>query len=367
MPDAPLAAPVGSGGHSVTELVVALASQPEIERLDLVTLEPGLAHPVTLRRGNVRVRVGPYRPRARARAKDLFARERRFIAESVRKWQPDAVSAHWTYEYALGALDAAAPTLITVRDWAPTILRYQFDKYRAVRLAMQAMCLARGRHFAAVSPYMASKVERVVRRPVAVLPNSLGPKWLDAPATDYTGHLVVAANNGFGRRKNVKVLLRAWRDVMACVPSAKLVLVGDGYEPGGPAARWAAEHLLGHGVEFRGAIDRHGLQGLLSKARLFVHPSREESFGLAVLEAMSLGVPVVGGNRSGAVPWLLGQGGGLTVDVRRPAPITRAIVRLLSDQTLAREIGSRARADARRRFAVDKIARSYVDNLKAVP
>lgn len=353
----------GHGGHPVTELAIALA--PKVTQLDLVTLDPALDRPVTLRGHNVRVFVGPYRPRARTRALDLFAAERRFVSETIRHERPDVVSAHWTYEYALGALDALAPTLVTVHDWSPAILRYQTDRYRAVRLAMQMLCFRRGQHFAAVSPYMARKAERIVRRPVTVLPNALGATWLDAISAVPVGDRVVAANNGFGRLKNVTTLLKAWPHVLRNVPIAELVLTGDGYGPDGQAAAWAESRGLDAGVSFQGPVSRPELQGLMRSARLFVHPSREESFGMVVLEAMSLGLPVVGGARSGAVPWLLQDGAGLAVDVMSPGAIARGVVSLLADRRLAARIGKQARNSARERFSAQDVSDRYLERLEA--
>ncbi len=362
VPDDLGASVVGHGGHSVTELVASLT--PQVTQLDLVTLDPGIDRPVTLRNGKIRAFVGPYRSRARTRALDLFAAERRFVAETVSRQRPDVVSAHWTYEYALGALDAAAPTLITIRDWAPAILRYQPDRYRTVRLAMQMLCFRRGEHFAAVSPYMAKKAERATRTTVTVLPNVLGGSWFQAPSASLDGTRVIAANNGFGRRKNVMALLRAWPEVLLAVPQAELILTGDGYGQGGPAAQWAASRGLAQGVTFAGPLPRPELQRLISSGRVFVHPSREESFGMVVLEAMSLGLPVVGGASSGAVPWLLRDEAGITVDVKDPRAIAGAIMSLLRDRSLADKIGARARNDALQRFSATAVSELYLRRLE---
>ncbi|WP_169786856.1 glycosyltransferase family 4 protein [Nitriliruptor alkaliphilus] len=354
--------PQGHGGHSVTELVLALA--PLVDGLDLVTLDPRLDHPVDLHGDGVRLAVGPSRDRGRGR--DLFAVERSFIEGQLRSWRPDAVSAHWTYEYALGALDAGLPTLVTVRDWAPTILWHARDAYRAARLLMQGMVFARGRHFAAVSPYMAGKVHRITRRSVAVLPNAVGPMWLDAPAPQPIGVQVVAVNAGFGRRKNVTRLLAAWPSVREQQDDAELVLVGQGYEVNGVAYEWARRRGLTEAVRFHGPIDRAELPGLIASARLLVHPSLEESFGMVILEAMALGLPVLGGRRSGAVPWLLEDEAGVLVDVRSPAAIADGISRLLGDKSFALQTAARGQQRARERFSSDAAARAYVDVLTRV-
>ena len=73
-------------------------------------------------------------------------------------------------------------------------------------------------------------------------------------------------------------------------------------------------------------------RALYDGARLLVQPSLEEGFGLTVLEAMKIGVPVVAANR-GALPELVGDAG-LLVEPE-PEPIAAAIAQLLDDEALA--------------------------------
>lgn len=356
--------PAGRGGHSVTELVLAMARQTD--RLDLVTLDRGLGQPVEFRGEGIRLAVGTFRPRARDRSRDLFRSERRFIEDQLRAWQPAVVSAHWTYEYALGSLDSRTPTLTTVRDWGPTILRHSRDAYRTVRLGMQALVFARGRDFAAVSPYMASKVQRLTQGPVIVLPNALGPEWFTRARGAEQTQRVVAINNGFGRRKNVQSLLTAWAEVRKSHPGAELLLAGTDYGPDGAARSWARKRKLASGVNFLGQVNRSLVPDLLQSATIFAHPALEESFGMVVLEAMALGVPVLGGDKSGAVPWLLQDGAGLLVDVQNPREIADGLSELLGSPTFAEDTAQRAQDRARQNFAVEDVARSYLEHLSTI-
>lgn len=358
------AIPRGHGGHSVTELVVALAGL--VDHLDLITLDPELDDPIELRGERVRLGVGPFRNRARTRGKDLFSEERSFVSNRLLAWKPDVVSAHWTYEYALGAIDSGLPTLTTVADWAPTVLRHARDRYRAVRLIMQLMALSKGRDLAAVSPYIAQKVQRYTRRPCTVLPRGLGSEWFSGEPPELTGSQVLAANAGFGRLKNVHRLLAAWPTVLEALPDAELTLAGDGYETGGNAQRWALKQGLSRRVHYIGPVRRPELRTLMSSCSVFAHPSLEESFGMVVLEAMAVGVPVLGGQRSGAVPWLLADGAGVLVDVRKPSAIAEGLIRLLTDRRSARLTARRGHERASEAFEIQQVAAAYVEELTAV-
>jgi L-malate glycosyltransferase len=258
---------------------------------------------------------------------------------------------------------------VTVHDWAPRILRYQPTPYRAVRLLMNLVALAGATAMTGPSPYIAERVHRLTGRLVKVVPNGIAdevfrprnePPSLRRPE-------VIAVNNGYSGFKNIGSLLRAFALVRAEIPGSRLRLVGTDHEPAGAAQQWAAEHELLDEVIFHGPVTQDELYPLLRAADLFVHPSREESFGLVLAEAMSQGLPVLGGLRSGAVPWVLGAGeAGSLVDVESPSDIAAGILVLLRDEE---EWWRLSRAGYRRAsefFRTSKVLDRYVDAYERV-
>jgi len=359
------ALPPGHGGTPVTQLAVGMLSRGQ--SLTIVSLEPSIERPSELRGAQLRLMLGPYRPAHRSR--DAFRAERHYIRDALRKDSPDVVHAHWTYEYALGALASARPTLVTVRDWAPTILRLQPDPYRLARLAMSAVTLTRGRWFTVTSPYMRERLERWGRRPMRLIPNAVGDGAfaVDAPIARPSEPTILAINNGFSRRKNVTVLLDAFQRVRTAWPSSTLSLVGIDYEPGGRAHSWAASRDLLTNVRFLGPVRHARIAELLRRATIFVHPALEESFGLVLVEAMAQRTPVIGGRSSGAVPWVLGDGSaGLLVDVTDPHQLAEAMRSLLADSDLRdlySEAGFRRAWD---NFRVATVLDQYEDCYRSV-
>ena len=93
-----------------------------------------------------------------------------------------------------------------------------------------------------------------------------------------------------------------------------------------------------------GYVDPDRRRALYEGARLLVMPSFEEGFGMPVLEAMSIGVPVVAANR-GALPEVLGDAGPL-VDPE-PQALAHAISRLLWDDAYAATCAAKGIARAR--------------------
>lgn len=361
--DSPL--PRGSWGTPVAQLAGAYLRAGEA--LVVVTLSADVTEEVVLRGPLLELRVRPSRPHHRAR--DGFRAERRHVAAALRATDVNVAHAHWSYEYALGALDSGVPTLVTVRDWAPTMLRMMPDPYRAVRLLLNLEVLARARHLTVTSPYMRDRLARWGRRDVAVIPNALDDDTFvsstEIGAAARRPPLVLAANNGAGRRKNVSTLLAAFPAVRRVVPEARLQLVGDGYEPGGAATRLTDAPL--EGVEFSGALDHDALLRQMGGARVFVHPSLEESFGMVLVEAMSQGTPVVAGRRSGAVPWVLdgGQAGVLT-DVADPEALAGAVTGLLADAARADAVGRAGHSHAWSAFRLSGVVDRYRERYGSV-
>ncbi len=352
--------PPGMPGASVTRLAHELL-QRDVD-LTIVTCDPAVesaADEVVATGPRLKLYVGPFR--ASHRARDAFADERAWVRDALESEDLDVVHAHWSYEYALGALASGHPSLVTFRDWAPTVLRYHRHPYRAVRLGMQAAVLARSHHLTAVSPYLQSRMKRWCSRPVHVVPNGLPDEAFAAavPRTPANARTLIAINHGFGERKNVRGLLRAFACVRMRHP-CRLLLVGSGYGPDEAAERWARERELHHAVEFRGAVGLAEVSDLLSQSDVFVHPSREETFGNVLLEAMGQGVPVIGGRASGAVPWVLdGGNAGLLAEVTSPAVFAEAIGSLVASRQRRDSLAHAGYEHARARFGLSRSVDLY--------
>jgi glycosyltransferase involved in cell wall biosynthesis len=132
--------------------------------------------------------------------------------------------------------------------------------------------------------------------------------------------------------------------------------VGDG--PERPRALQRAADLgLGEDVLFLG---RHAsVEDLLACADLFLLPSASESFGLAALEAMACGSPVIASN-AGGLPEVVEDGvSGYLLPVGATDAMAEAGIRILKDDTLRRSMGAAARRIAVEKFSADAIVPQY--------
>src|SRR5271169_6017323 len=137
---------------------------------------------------------------------------------------------------------------------------------------------------------------------------------------------------------------------------AKLVMIGDGPDRV-PAEELTRARGVQKDVIFLGK--QNGIREKLGQADLFLLPSQLESFGLAALEAMACEVPVIA-TKTGGVPEVVEHGiDGYLVE---PGDVERAAqyaIELLSRADRGREMGQRARADARKKFCANDVIPMY--------
>ncbi|AWM34171.1 glycosyltransferase family 4 protein [Hymenobacter nivis] len=341
-------------GHQV--LAITLDDQLADDAAPFVHEGPGLTYVV------VPARRRTFRPNGRrlGRTADFFWFERQGLLAVLRRYRPEVVHAHWTYEFALAGLAYDPQTLVTVHDNAQIIFRYVRTLNRLFHLLMARYVFRKGRWFTAVSPYMAATVQPWTTAKVAVVANPVvipaRPSATKAPLERPVISLIV---NGWDDRKNSTTALLAFKAVRQRHPAAVLWGMGTAFVPGEEAAAFCHEHGI-EGVVFMGPTPHEQVLENIAASTLVLHASLEESFGMVLAEAMAYGVPVVAGRASGAVPWVVADGG-LLVDVASATAIAEAVNGLLADQALYEQLSARAVAVIAERFPLAKVADEYLD------
>ena len=163
------------------------------------------------------------------------------------------------------------------------------------------------------------------------------------------GQAVILALGRLDRQKGQTYLL----DAIAGIPGATLVLAGEGPERSRLELR--ARHL---GLERRVRLlgNRSDIPALLAACDVLVQPSASfEGFGLAALEGMAAGRPVVATDVGGVGEVVLHGRTGLLVPPRSAPALARALTQVLRDPRLARKLGAAGRSRAIAEFSVDRM------------
>jgi glycosyltransferase involved in cell wall biosynthesis len=164
--------------------------------------------------------------------------------------------------------------------------------------------------------------------------------------------------------KGVDVLIDALGLLREQHPRLKLIQVGGSPDP----ADASPTEALKRQAERAGVADRilwlgfrNDVPDLLRCADIYCQPSRSEALGLAILEAMTAGLPVVA-SRVGGVPEAVEDGRtGLLVAPESPQALAAAIASLLVDEEKRRGMGAEGRTLVRQRFDVNRQSRLLLD------
>jgi N-acetyl-alpha-D-glucosaminyl L-malate synthase BshA len=207
-----------------------------------------------------------------------------------------------------------------------------------------------------------TRVRLPIKRPVEVIHNFVNtsvyrphpvPQLRSSLAP--AGESVVCHISNFRPVKRPAEVVRVFAEIAAAVP-ARLVLVGEGPEM--PRVRaLAAELGVGDRVAYLGYQER--VADILAASDLFLLPSEQESFGLAALEAMACGTPVLA-SEVGGLPEVLANGaGGFLIPDGDAAGMARAGLELLADREKRAQVSEAGIARARALFSADRIVPVY--------
>jgi len=168
-----------------------------------------------------------------------------------------------------------------------------------------------------------------------------------------TDALVVLCVSNFYPYKGHEELAEAAARIVPTFPNVLFLLVGR--DSGTMEATKA--HVRDRGIEgsVRFVGSRTDVADLLRASDLFVHPSREEGFSNAILEAMAAGLPVVGCNVGGNPEAIVDGKTGRLVPSRNAAAFASAIAELLADPEKRKAMGEAGRHRATERFSLDRM------------
>ncbi|WP_329340455.1 glycosyltransferase [Streptomyces sp. NBC_01352] len=272
--------------------------------------------------------------------------EVRRLARVIEDVRPELVHAHSAKAGLAGrlAVRGRIPTVFQPHAWSfeavggvTSELALRWERWGA-RWASRVVCVSAAERATGVRAGVAGRWSVI---PNGIDPERFHPAAADTvrasllPDVDPAAPLVVCVGR-LCRQKGQDVLLRAWEGVLARVPGARLVLVGDGPDLDELRSRAPASVL------FAGAVA--DTVPWYRAADLVVLPSRWEGMALAPLEAMACGRPVVvtdvDGARESLPPGLAPH---CLVPPQNPAALAGAVTGLLLDPPLRESLGHQGR------------------------
>jgi N-acetyl-alpha-D-glucosaminyl L-malate synthase BshA len=289
------------------------------------------------------------------------------LADICRQEMLDVIHAHYAIPHAVSAylcrqiLGNTYPRIVTTLHGTDiTLVGIDSSFWEITRFGIQQSDAV-----TAVSDYLAEETRSKFHpdRRIQVIPNFIDtarfhPSHRDSllrslyaePGEMLLGHL-----SNFRPVKRIPDVIRAFHLIQKKVP-ARLLMMGDGVELES-ARHLAAELGISRRVSFLGPVSR--VEEILAQLDLFLLPSEYESFGLAALEAMACGVPVVC-TKTGGIPEVVEDGSaGILCDVGDYTCMAASAVSLLQDPKRLESMRQTSRKRAAELFPQDRVVGLY--------
>jgi N-acetyl-alpha-D-glucosaminyl L-malate synthase BshA len=293
------------------------------------------------------------------------------IVEVSRRAPLDVVHAHYALPHAVSANLAReilraegepAPRIVTTLHGTDITLIGSDPSF----LPLTRFTIATSDAVTTPSRWLADATRRAIAIPpevaIDVVPNFVDvDRFTPAAAAPSRACPVIVHVSNFRPIKRVDDVIAVFARLRAARP-VRLRLVGDGPERRRIEADVTARGLGGD-VEFLG--ERVDLPEVLRDADLFHLPSETESFGLAALEAMACGVPVIASAVGGLVEVIPDGQVGFLRPVGDVAAHAEAAARLLADEPLRRAMGAAARRRAETHFRIEPAIDRYLEIYRA--
>ncbi|SHK29051.1 glycosyltransferase [Xylanibacter ruminicola] len=212
----------------------------------------------------------------------------------------------------------------------------------------------------AVSPSLKAQMERHFGVEAEVVCDMVSDAFLQpAIPRKTTKPFVWLAVGSLIQRKGYDVLLEAFAQLGG---AEQLIIVGSGSENG--HLRTQAERLgIADRVRFTGMLDKQAIISLMNESNAFVLPSRGETFGVAYIEAMAMGLPVIA-TRCGGPEHFVKPDNGLLVDIDNVEQLTKAMRQI--ETTIDKYQPEAIRAYVKKRFSAKAIAGQLVELFEKV-
>jgi L-malate glycosyltransferase len=291
------------------------------------------------------------------------------LSKIIREWKPEIVHAHDPHAVSMASLamsfsapDPRPKTIASRRvdfhlqSHAFSQWKYrQVDGFIAASHAIKQILVSDGIPAGRIEVvHDGIDVEKIQHRPV-----------IDVHAEYWLPHGVpVIVNVGaLVGHKGQKYLIEAMPLVLREVPDAHLIIFGEG-DLRAPLEKQIKQLSLAKRVLLPGF--REDVMSLMKSADLFVMSSVTEGLGSAVLDAMAMGHAVVG-TRAGGIPEaIVPDETGLLVEPADAKALAAAIVRLLKDANLRKQLGEAGRQRVAEHFGVDRLVEGTLEAYRRI-
>lgn len=185
-----------------------------------------------------------------------------------------------------------------------------------------------------------------------------GPLAVDRDRQD-DGAPVILCVGQIVRRKQQADAIRAVATLKERFPRIRLDIVGMRYDPDYQKELEGLVETLGVTGNVRLMGERNNVIAMMQQSDVLIHCANSEAFGWSIVEAMSVGLPVVASTSQGPAEIIRNTGVGVLVPIGDVAGFASELAKLLEDRSEARAIGLRAREMVMAKFSEQEMVDQY--------
>ena len=176
---------------------------------------------------------------------------------------------------------------------------------------------------------------------------------------------VIITTSRLVEKNGIDILIRAMADVKKTFPATKCHIIGDGIARGA-LQKLASDLNLNQDIIFFGSVPYEEIPFYLKKADVFVRPSRSEGMGNSFVEALSVGLPVIGTSVGGIPDIIRDCETGLLCNIDDPQDLAEKICSIFKNPALVAHMQERGRQLVEEKFSWNSIAHSYKQLFESV-
>lgn len=282
----------------------------------------------------------------------------REIRSNIRHLKPDLIHVHGTRAGSLGRLAAIGfrmPVVYTEHLWTKNYKLPSRLAHRLQLIGLWFLDMFTTMNIAVSQAVKDFMIENQISRDekIVVIYNAIAKPTKKAKIFS-KNEIILGTVGTLNIQKGIQYLISAMGKIIKEFPDTRLEIVGEG-----PYRRILEKEIrkmkLTSCVALTGFIKE--IDEKLLDFDIYVQPSLSESFGLAIIQAMNLGIPIVATN-TGGIPEVVTTGkSGILVEAKNPEALAGAILKLLRDHKKAKEMGKIASEDVKIKFNLDDMVK----------
>lgn len=247
-------------------------------------------------------------------------------------------------------------------------LRWLLNKFAEPTMRLiEKKVLSRASYILALSSYSKIEFLKSLQHPkkeLSICGYPLNPTHNPSITKNFNEKTIIAVGRFSDPRKNISMLLRAFKKIHQSLPDAHLYVIGNKPEP--DMLRPFQEEQALTGVSFIGQVSPQDLRRFYEEASLMLVTSYQEGFGIAALESVFYGTPVISTDCGGPRDFVISGYNGYIVSINDTDSMARYAINLLQNHKLSAEFSHNGHFLAEALFKQSKIFSHFKHALSEV-